>query len=110
LELREEVQRCITLRKTYPALRRGDLTWLLAEKGVVAYVRRLGAEVAVVVLNTNRRPVTVDLPVEGHLGEGARLHVVWAGTCLSVQGGKIEALHVPARSGTVLVAERVAVP
>ena len=104
-ELRAYVQRCIALRKHYAALRRGDLGWLLAEEGVVAYVRRLGAEVVVVVLNSNYRPVTLDLPVEGHLEEGAAVHDVWDGRSQSVQGGKLEALHVPGRSGVVFVGE-----
>ncbi|NIV39673.1 MAG: alpha-amylase [Anaerolineae bacterium] len=109
-ELRVEVQRCIALRMTYPALRRGDLSWLLAEEGIVAYARRLGAEVVVVVLNSNRRPVTLSLPVEGQVEEGIRMKDIWEGTNLSVQGGKIETLHIPPRSGTVLVAEQGAAP
>ena len=105
LELRTYVQRCISLRKAYPALRRGDLTWLLAEEGVVSYVRRLGAEALVVVLNSNRSPVRLDLAVNGHLEDGRCVQEVWGGRSISVQGGKIEAVRVPARSGTVLVAE-----
>ena len=103
-ELRADVQRYIALRKAYPALRRGDFTWLLASDGVVAYVRRLGAEIALVVLNSNRRPVTLDLPVKGHLEDNIPVHDVWENTILKVQRGKLEALHVPACEGAVLVA------
>ena len=104
-ELRADVQRCISLRKAYPALRRGDLTWLLARDGIVAYMRRLEGEVVVVVLNSNRSPVKLSLSVEGHLEEGAHVHEVWEGTRLRVCGGKLGVLHVPGRSGSVLVAE-----
>ena len=109
-ELRADVQRYIALRKAYPALRRGDFTWLLARDGVVAYVRRLGSEVVLIVLNSNRRPVTLDLPVEGHLEDGIRVRDVWEDTILNVLGGKLEAIQVPARSGAVLVAETGPVP
>jgi cyclomaltodextrinase len=109
-ELWADVRRCITLRKAYPALRRGDFTWLLARDGIVAYVRRLGSEVVLIVLNSNRRPVTLDLPVEGHLEDSIRVRDVWEDTILNVLGGKLEVIHVPARSGTVLVAETGPVP
>ena len=104
--LRAYVQRCIALRKRYPALRRGEWAWLLAKEGVVAYVRRLGEEVVVVVLNSNRKAVTLDLPVEGYLAEGARMQDVWKeGSLTTVRGGKIEGLQIPKRSGAVLVVE-----
>jgi len=104
-ELREFVQRCIALRMAYPALRRGDLDWLVAQNGVVAYVRRLGAEVVLIALNSSRTPTTVDLPVKGYLADEIRVHEVWTGATVDVQGGKLQAVHIPARSGVVFVAE-----
>jgi neopullulanase len=109
-ELRADVQRFIALRKAYPALRRGDFTWLLARDGVLAYLRRLGAEVLLIALNSNRKPVTLDLPVRDHLEDGIRVRDVWDNTILNVLGGKLEAIQVPARSGAVLVAETGPVP
>jgi neopullulanase len=101
-ELRDYVRRCIALRKAHPSLRRGELTWLFAEQGVVAYGRRLGVETVLVVLNAGRQPVTLSLPVEGYLPDGALLRDVWGDGELTVGQGKAAGIHVPARSGTVL--------
>ena len=83
---------------------------MLARDGVVAYARRLGSEVVLIVLNSNRRPVTLDLPVEGHLEDSIHVRDVWENTTTKVLGGKLETIQVPARSGTALVAETGPVP
>jgi cyclomaltodextrinase len=105
-ELLADVQGCIALRQAHPALRRGDFVWLLAENGVVAYLRRLGSEAVLILLNNNHAPVTMDLPVEGHLAEGACVREAWSGVTMHVHGGQFQAVHVAARSGAVFVAEK----
>jgi cyclomaltodextrinase len=110
LELWTDVQRCIALRKAYPALRHGEFAWLLSGDGIVAYVRSLGSEVVLIVLNSNRRPITLDLPVEDHLEDGIRVRDPWENSTMKVLSGKLRAVRVPARSGTVLVAERGSAP
>jgi neopullulanase len=100
-ELRDYVRRCIRLRKEQPALRRGDLTWLFAESGVVAYGRRLGSEALIIALNRNPQPVTLSLPAIGHFDDGTLLQSIWDGDMLSVTQGRIEGVRVPARSGVV---------
>ncbi len=102
-ELREYVKRCISLRKDYPALRRGDFSWLFKGQGVVAYSRRLGDEVVVVVINTKLQPVTVDVPLES-LEEGAHLHDPWqdGDAEVTVSRRALPGIRVPARSGVVL--------
>ena len=105
LELRAFVQRCISLRKAHRALRQGDFTWLLAEGDVVAYLRRLDDEAVVIALNKGRKPLKVDLPVGGFLGEGVRLREAWDGTSAQVHEGKVQAVRLPSRSGAVWVAE-----
>lgn len=109
-ELRGFVQRCIALRKEYSALRRGDLAWLLAEDGIVAFVRRLGSEIVLIALNSNRRAVALDLPVASFLQDGVKVRGVWEDTVARVVGGKLPALTIPSRSGVVLVPESEAVP
>jgi neopullulanase len=104
-ELRGFVQRCIALRKEYSALRRGDLAWLLADDGIAAYVRRLGQEIVLIVLNNNRRAVALDLPVANYLQDGVEVREVWGDTVTRVAGGKLQALTIPSRSGIVLVPE-----
>ena len=101
-ELLDYVRRCIALRAAHPALRRGDLTWLFTEQGVVAYARRLAGETLVVILNATRQPVTLGLPVTGSVEDGALLRDVWGDTTFPVVQGRIEGVRVAARSGTVL--------
>ncbi len=96
------VRRCIALRKTHPALRRGDFTWLFMGQGVVAYGRKLGAETLVILLNSNVQPVTLDLPVDGYLDDGQCLRDVWGDAVLRVVQGQVSGIHLPARSGLVL--------
>jgi cyclomaltodextrinase len=101
-ELRDHVRRCIALRAAHPALRRGDVTFLLAEGGSVAYGRRLPGETVVAALNTARRPELLRIPLAGYLENGAVLRDAWTGQALSVADGRVE-VPVPARSGVVLL-------
>jgi neopullulanase len=100
--LREYVRQCIQLRKAHPALRRGGFTWLSTNKDVVAYGRHLLDERLLVVLNAGRRPVTVDVPVDGYLDDGIRLQDVWDDRVATVTKGQIRTIRVAARSGVVL--------
>jgi glycosidase len=104
-DLRGFVRRCIALRHGHPALRRGDLCWLFADQGIVAYKRHWETETLVIVLNNNHHPVTLNLRVEGHLDDGTRLQDLWENTSLSVVQGQIQEISVPARSGAVLRAK-----
>jgi cyclomaltodextrinase / maltogenic alpha-amylase / neopullulanase len=109
-ELRDYVKSCIGLRRAYPALRRGDFSRLFHGQGVVAFSRRLGDELLVVLMNSKRQPVTLDVPVAG-LQEGARLRHVLPGGEVSaalpedevvVRNGALPGIRVPGRSGVVL--------
>jgi neopullulanase len=104
-DLRADVQRYIALRKAHPALRRGDLRWLHAADGVIAYSRSLGDETLIVALNRNTHPQTVNLDVSGLLDEASILRDVWQGETGTVTGAGIRELHVAARSGVVLCSE-----
>jgi neopullulanase len=103
-DLRDYVRQCIDLRKAFPALRRGDFAWLFVGQGVVAYRRRLADETLVIVINSNRHAVTMDVPASGYLGDGTLLRDVWSGQMAAVARGRIEGVRVPARSGVVLEA------
>jgi hypothetical protein len=78
---------------------------LLAEDDVVAYVRRLEDEAVLVALNNSQKAVTVDLPVRDILDEDMQIREVWNGTTKQVHEGKVQAVDIPARSGTVFLAE-----
>ncbi len=100
-ELYSYVRRCTALRQAHPALRRGDLTWLFVDRGVVSYGRRLGAETLIVLLNNNSHPVTLSLPFGSYLGEGQYLRDIWADEVLPVVQGQVDGLHLAARAGRV---------
>jgi neopullulanase len=100
--LRGYVQRCISLRKAQPALRRGDLTWLHAGQGVVAYGRRLGADTLLVALNNGKQNARLDIQAVGYLQDGTVLKDVWSQQGVAVAGGHIQGVEIPARSGLVL--------
>jgi neopullulanase len=109
-DLLEHVRRSVALRKAHPALRRGDFNWLLADNGVVAFGRKLDQEALIVILNSGRQGVTVDIPVSAYLEEGAQLRGVWHHHEALVERGHIEGIHLPPRSGIVLETVRVVDP
>jgi cyclomaltodextrinase / maltogenic alpha-amylase / neopullulanase len=100
-DLRDYVKHCIALRSAHPALRRGDLTFLLAEGSAVAYGRRLGEETLIVALNAARRPVVLPITVGGYLPDGTALRDGWTGEVLTVSQGRVD-VAVGARDGAVL--------
>jgi len=100
--LRDHVRRCIALRKAHPALRRGEFTWLSVGNGLLVYGRRLEGETLIVALNSSSQAVTLNLPLNGYLEEGAVLRDVWAERTFIVAGGHVDGVHLPARSGVVL--------
>jgi cyclomaltodextrinase len=101
-DLRDYVRKCIALRKAFPALRRGDLAWLFAGHGAVAYGRRLGDEALLIAINNNRHPVTMEVPANGYLEDGTQLRDVWSRQMATLAQGRIEGVRVPAQSGVVL--------
>jgi neopullulanase len=102
--LRAYVQQCISLRKSQPALRRGDLTWLHAGQGVVAYGRRLRSDTLVVILNNSHQAAALDVPVAGYLANGHVLQDLWSDQAVTVSQDRIRGLSLPARTGMVLLA------
>jgi hypothetical protein len=72
---------------------------------VLAYVRWLDEEAVLIGLNKSRKPVTVDLPVGDILEEGVQVREAWNGTIKQVHEGKVQAVSIPARSGTVFLAD-----
>jgi len=97
-------KRCIALRKSHAALRRGDFTALHAEGSVYAFRRHLPNETLVVVLNVGDTAVPVNFPVGEHLANGTLLRDVWSGETAQVVEGHLVGEQVPARDGRVWLA------
>ncbi|MCI2424937.1 glycoside hydrolase family 13 protein [Candidatus Acetothermia bacterium] len=56
------VKELIKLRTEIRALRRGEFVLIQAEEAILAYLRQLGAEKILIVINTGNKPVSVKLP------------------------------------------------
>lgn len=99
--LLHEFQRLIAFRKQSTALRRGSYTRLFSNGGLFCFVRRHQREAVVVALNTEASARTVDLPVLGHLTEGAVLEDPWKQAAVRVQQGALRQVDIPARTGRI---------
>jgi len=101
------------LRSSVPALRSGDFRILLADDAAetVAYGRRTGNQVAILVLNRSGATRQVEIPVDSYVPDGIALDRrfgvgVAASGSVSVSGGTIT-VSLPAMSGLVLASGTV---
>ena len=101
------------LRAALPALRSGDFQVLLAddETETVAYGRKTGSQVAILVLNRSGSSHVVDIPVDGYVPDGIslqrRLGVgVTAAGSVAVAGGSV-VVTLPAMSALLLASGSV---
>jgi cyclomaltodextrinase len=104
-DLRALLQWLIALRKERPALRRGTTRILLSHPHYNLYAHGCGeGDAAVVlVLNAGDQPCTVDIPLTGmEVVPGTMFADLLRGGETLVRNGRIEALSLPARSGTIL--------
>ena len=103
VELRDHVKRYIALRRQHAALRRGTLVPLYADDrtNVYAFMRRLGTESLIVVLNNGQQPFKVHLPVKD-LADGVELVDLLGGGRYAVHAGAVVGPPILAQSGIVL--------
>jgi len=108
--LRSHYEELASLRRTTPALRDGDVRFLLADDaaGALAFGRRAGDQAAVVAVNRSASEHAIEIPVAGYLPDGttlaAALSVGTTGGGTAVTGGKL-ALTLGPRAGVVLVTQ-----
>jgi neopullulanase len=121
-DLWDYVHTCINLRKTYPTLRQGDFSLLLAENGVIAYLRKLNGDVGdaqsasnqghhpeheksmVVIINAGFSAATVSIPTGDQLPESSTWRNLLGSEEQIVTSGAIHDLALQARTGMVLAA------
>ena len=101
-DLLAHYKQLIAIRKAHPALRRGEYVSLQAEASVYAFLRRLGDGVLSVVLNNGEATCLLDVPLKGHLPEGAVLRDLLGGGEAKVVRGRLQGLSVPPRRGAIL--------
>jgi glycosidase len=100
---------CIALRKRYAALRYGDFRFVFAEGNAIAYLRSLGDQKFIVVINAGAE-ATINIVVHPEFGlpEGTTLHCIpdqQTQPAYQVKSGQISGVHVGRREGYVLMAQ-----
>ncbi len=100
-------KRCISLRITYPSLRRGDFEKLYAKEDVYAFSRRFEDETLIVALNVAKVTRAPKMQIDDLLPEGAILRKIWDNSTVSVHGGFMHGLTLSPRSGSVFLVEKI---
>ncbi|UCC65385.1 MAG: glycoside hydrolase family 13 protein [Anaerolineae bacterium] len=97
----------IAVRRSHPALRRGEYVRLYASAplGVYAFLRRTDDEQVVVVLNNSETAYAVDVPIRSHLAEGTRLRGLLSGQAYVVSEGSLCGPALLPRSGAILLVQ-----
>ncbi|MGH2594050.1 MAG: alpha-amylase family glycosyl hydrolase, partial [Anaerolineae bacterium] len=96
------VKRCIALRKTHPALRRGSVHRLHAQDGVYVFGRKLDAETLLIALNAASGTRSIDVSLSALGFGGGSLSDVWSDAQYPVADGTLRDLKLAPRSGVVL--------
>jgi glycosidase len=84
----KDVKALIALRKREPALRQGDFTVLLARESICAFLRTLGKDRILVVLNGSDRPREFAMPVGERRWKDCRLEDLLAGGVVKPAGSE----------------------
>jgi cyclomaltodextrinase len=122
VDLLDYIQTCIRRRRTYPALRQGEYIPLLADNGVIAYLRKPASQLEdiqpqsdlehpiendkslVVILNACFTATTIDIPSGDHLTENSLWQNLLGNEEFQVTQNKIRGINLPARVGMILTA------
>ena len=104
--LRNDYKRLISIRKTYSALRTGNVKHgLLIDdaNGSYAFGRDDASRKLVVGLNNNGSARTLNINVSAYVANGTQMTDLWNGGQYTVSSGQVSVPH-PARTGSILVA------
>ncbi len=106
-ELLNYVRESITLRKKYAALRGGDFRFIYAEDNTVAYLRSLGVQKLIGILNSGSASA-IDIVIHPGYGipEGAQLATVFGSPATyQVTNGLLQHVKIGSREGIVLACD-----
>jgi len=119
-DLWDTIKNCISIRKTYPALRQAGFTLLWAENGVIAYLRRPVNDLEdgqpqsdlegqsekhkslVVILNAGYSTASIDIPAGEYLPENSQWHNLLGHEAVKITGNILRGIGLPARTGMIL--------
>lgn len=104
-ELLDFYRRATALRQAHPVLRTGDFQHLLAADGAYAFARKLGRQEAIVIFNTNRGPLTLDVDLAAAHLQGQIFDDAWRKERVKVEQGQLYDLTIPPREARVLISE-----
>jgi neopullulanase len=107
-EILQHSKECIALRRRYRALRTGDFRVIFAEGNCVAYLRCLGDERLIVVLNAgDATKIDIVIHPEYGLPDGTVLKTVFGDdVTYRVEGGVVRQVAVGKRNGMMLSAAK----
>ena len=97
----KDVKSLIALRKREPALRRGDFTEILSRDATYAFLRTLGDDRILVVLNGSDKPKTFAMPIDEHAWNFYQLDDLISGE-VTKSGGSDAAIDVGAFDARVV--------
>ena len=100
--LRDSIKDTITVRQAIPALRTGTYGPILAQGGVLAYLRRDELDTVLVVLNNSNQPVKFDLPTGNAFEDGAELQDQLSESHYTITQQQVKDLSVPAMGALIL--------
>ncbi len=107
MELRRYIQQLVLLRKSLPALRRGETRILLAHprRNLYAHGRGHGQDAVIMAMNACEDiRCIVDIPLAGmEIPAGTEMRDLFSGERYRVRNSRLEAVSLPPRSGAVLV-------
>lgn len=100
-DLRPWVQELISLRKKYPAMRRGEYLRLVADDKNYVFARKLGKEIIIVAMNFSDSPNKMRISLEDLLKDGTEVRSLLNHEKYGVREGHLE-INLPAWGGVWL--------
>jgi glycosidase len=101
-ELPALIRRLAEIRRGSAALLRGEYAQVHVAARQLAYLRRTPEEFTLVVINSDERPVSLELPVP-QIGDGQLLDLISDGERFPVAKGRLSLKSIPAAGARILV-------
>lgn len=106
VDLRSFIQQMISIRMSFPALRRGEFIPLFHENQTFAFSRALGEQKMFIVINNGGENYSKQLPIGDHEFNGSVWQIVYSSSGshneeFRVLDGNIHGLTIPPRSGVI---------
>lgn len=101
-DLRAKIKSYITLRHAMPTLRTGDYIPLLAEHGLLIFLRKDVQDSIVVIINTDTTAHNLSIPMHHYLADGIQLQDQLGDFNCIIDEGVIKNMYIPAQTGFVL--------